>query len=67
MLYIITLKRAGLIGELKQLEVQYKGLANELRDDYNDVEENYDSLHKKLAAETYSNQDLEKYVHALDQ
>lgn len=63
---ILIHKRAGLVGELKQLEVQHKSQVNELNTDYKTVELDYDTLHKTLTTQTFSNQDLEKYIKALD-
>lgn len=55
-----------MIGELKQLEVQQKGLDHDLEIDYLDADLKFENAQKKLNTETFSNQDLEKYAKALD-
>lgn len=47
--------------------MQQKHLMGELEDDYLDADKKFDEMQKKMNVELYSNQDLEKYMKALDQ
>jgi len=42
-------------------------LTYELENEYKDVNETFGDLQRKIITETHSNEDLEKYVKALDQ
>ncbi|KAJ3051631.1 DNA repair protein rad50 [Rhizophlyctis rosea] len=59
-------ERAGLIGELKQMQQQCKSLERDLRTDYKDVDEQYRDHLIALKTEEMANLDLEKYAKALD-
>ncbi|KAJ3042473.1 DNA repair protein rad50 [Rhizophlyctis rosea] len=59
-------ERAGLVGELKQMQQQAKTMDRELRTDYKDIEEKYRDYHNMLKTDELANGDMEKYVKALD-
>ena len=59
-------ERAGLVGELKQLEEQIKRLKHELTSDYKDIDQQYVDHNLELRTKTLSNSDLDVYSKALD-
>ena len=59
-------ERAGLQGEVRQLEIQKTQLERELDTDYKDIEEKYRSQLIKLKTLELANTDLETYAKALD-
>lgn len=62
----IMSQRAGLLGEIKQLEDQLFRLGKELDSDYHDVEENYRNQFIRVKTSEMVCDDLDKYAKALD-
>ncbi|KAJ2449121.1 DNA repair protein rad50 [Coemansia sp. RSA 2336] len=62
----LTNKRAGLQGEVKQLEDQEKRLARELSTEYKNVDELHKNQLVQCRTEEIANSDAEKFTKALD-
>ncbi|KAJ2377243.1 DNA repair protein rad50 [Coemansia sp. RSA 2607] len=65
-LSLLTSKRAGLQGEVKQLEDQANRLKHELSTDYKDIDQLYVKQLVQCKTEEMANTDLETYGKALD-
>ncbi|KAJ3067708.1 DNA repair protein rad50, partial [Quaeritorhiza haematococci] len=59
-------ERAGLVGELKQLEEQGRQYVKELNSDYNEIDEKYRQCCVKVKTGELAHTDLDKYSKALD-
>lgn len=61
-----SIKRAGLQGEIKQIEDQIKRMQSELTSDYSDVEKQYNQQFVKVKTVQVALSDIDKYIKALD-